>query len=194
MEELAVDVVERPVLGRDLEPPRQVGRLAEQLLVPPVPEAADALRDEQAGRDAVQEARDVGPGTLRDDRAHEDPEPDAAPHPETAPPDGERPPPLVRELVPARDHVVQARPDDAGRDAPDRQPEDEVPVPAAPRPADPGDENRGADRDEQRQAVEVDRERPELDGARLGRGDGGKVVQSHSRDILPTVTSSYRKK
>ena len=42
-----VDVVDRPVLGVDLEAPRQVRRTAEELLVPPVAEAADALRDEE---------------------------------------------------------------------------------------------------------------------------------------------------
>ena len=50
VERLVVDVVDRAVLGIDLEAPRQVGRPAEQLLVPPVPEAADALRDEQRRR------------------------------------------------------------------------------------------------------------------------------------------------
>ena len=55
MEGLGVDVVDRPVLGIDLEAPGQVGRLAEELLVPPVAEATDALRDEQPRRDAVGE-------------------------------------------------------------------------------------------------------------------------------------------
>ncbi len=50
-----LDVVDRPVLGGDLEAPRKVGRLAEELLVPPVAEAADSLRDEERGRDAVRE-------------------------------------------------------------------------------------------------------------------------------------------
>ena len=108
----------------------------------------------------------LAPGALRDDRADDDAEPDAAPDAEAALPDRERPPPLVRQLVPARDHVVQARADDPERDAPDRDPEDEIPVAAAPRPADPGDDDGRRDRDEERQAVEVDGERPELERAR----------------------------
>ena len=39
---------ERPVARVDLEPPRQVGRLAEELLVPPVADPPDRLGDEQA--------------------------------------------------------------------------------------------------------------------------------------------------
>jgi hypothetical protein len=43
------------VLRVDLEPPGQVGRLAVELLVPPVAEPADALREEQPRGDAVRE-------------------------------------------------------------------------------------------------------------------------------------------
>src|SRR5262245_27548498 len=124
----ALDVVDRPVVRGDLETPGQVGRLAEELLVPPGPEAADPLRDEQPGRHAVGESRDARARPPSDDRSDDDAEADAAPHAEAALPDRERPPPLVRELVPARDDVVQARADDPERDAPDREPEDEVPI------------------------------------------------------------------
>ena len=131
------------------------------------------------GRDAVGELGDVCARALGDDHADDHPEPDPAPHAEPALPDGERPPPLVRELVPARDHVVQARPHDAGRDAPDGAAEDEVPVAAPPRPADARDDDRCGDRDEERQPVEMDRERPELDRARVGRRDGSEYRRRH---------------
>src|SRR5262245_1076579 len=146
----ALDVVDRPVVRGDLEAPRQVGRLAEELLVPPVPEAADPLRDEQRRRHAVRKSGDARAGAPGDDRPDQDAEPDASPHAEAALPDRERPPPLVRELVPARDHVVQPGADDPERDAPDGEPEDEVPVAPAARPADPRDDDRRDDRDEQR--------------------------------------------
>ena len=132
-------MVDRPVLGSDLETPRKVGRAAEELLVPPVAEAADPLRDEKRGRDAVGELRDGDARAPRDDRPDDTAEPDPAPDAEAALPDRERPPPLVRQLVPARDDVVEPRADDSGGDAPHRDAEDEIPVAAAPRPADSGD-------------------------------------------------------
>src|ERR687884_152521 len=66
----------------------------------------------------------------------------AAPHAEPALPDGERPPPRAGHLVPAREVVVRARADDAERDAPDGDAEDEVPVAPQPPPANAG--QRGA--------------------------------------------------
>src|ERR687891_2545119 len=45
-----VEVLLGPVLDVDLKAPREVGRLTEELLVPPVPEATDPLRDEQSRR------------------------------------------------------------------------------------------------------------------------------------------------
>jgi hypothetical protein len=53
VERRVVEILEGSVLRVDLQSPRQVGRLAEELLVPPVAEAADALRDEEARRQAV---------------------------------------------------------------------------------------------------------------------------------------------
>ena len=65
--------------------------------------------------------------------------------------------------------VVEPRADDSRGDAPDGDAKDEIPVAAAPRPADSRDRDRGRDGHQQSQTVEVDRERPELDRARLGR-------------------------
>src|SRR5262245_66040719 len=133
MERRAIDVLDRAVLRVDLEPPRQIRGLAEQFLVPPVAEAADALRDEERRSDAVGQACNGRARAMRDDRTDEAAEADPAPDSETALPDRDRSPPVVGELVPARHDVVEARADDPRRDAPDGDAEDEIPVPATPR-------------------------------------------------------------
>ena len=92
VEGLRLDVLDRPVVDRDLEAPGQVGRLAEELLVPPVAEAADPLRDEERRRGAVRELGDARAGPLGDDRADDRPEADPAPDAEAALPDRERAP------------------------------------------------------------------------------------------------------
>ena len=60
---------ERRVVGLDLEAPGQVGRQAEELVVEPVAEPADGLRDEQAGRERVGERpeADAGEAAADDD-------------------------------------------------------------------------------------------------------------------------------
>ena len=168
MERLGADVVDRPVLGVDLEPPgRSVGppksSWFHQLPKRPIPARRGALapRSRRASRRMRRNAsRRSRPRGSRDR---------CRPKRRGRPSRSRTVPPLVGQLVPARDHVVQARADDAGSHTPHRDAEDEIPVSAAPGPADPRDRDRGRDRDEQRQPVEVDRERPELDRARLGR-------------------------
>src|SRR5205814_8957498 len=87
--ELRVRLVPRNAVHEvDLQAPRQARRLAVQLLVPPVAPAADALREEQAGRNGVHEALDAVPGAAHDDGACERAEEDPAPHAEAALPDG----------------------------------------------------------------------------------------------------------
>ena len=83
------------------------------------------------------------------------------------------PPPVVGHLVPARDVVVEARADDPERDTPDGDAQDEVPVAAEPRPANPGQPDARRDREQQHQAVHVDVQRPDVDDAGRRRGDGG---------------------
>src|SRR5206468_10191786 len=139
------EVLHRPMRGIDLEAPRQVGRLAEELLVPPVAEPADALSDEQPRCDAVHEQPDVRAGTLGHDSADEHAEGDAAPDAEPTPPDREGPPPGIGHLVPARGQVVQAGADDAARNAPHREPEDEIPVAATRHPTASGDPDAAGD-------------------------------------------------
>src|SRR5512144_1696870 len=124
MERLVLDVVDRAVLGVDLEAPGKVGGLAEELLVPPVAEASDALCDEKPRGDAVRELRHGDAGAARDDRADDGTEANPAPDAEAALPDREGAPPLVGQLVPARDDVVEAGSDDPERDARNRDAQD----------------------------------------------------------------------
>src|SRR5215213_3306288 len=185
MESRFVEVRERPALGVDLEPPRQVGRLSEELLVPPVPEAADPLREEEAGRGGVQKREHRHPGATQDDRAGDAAEEDASPDAEPALPDGKDAAPLrIGNLAPRRQVVVEPRTDDAGGDAPDGNAEDEVPVAALASPAQPGEADARDDRDQQREAVHVDCQRPEVDGTLAGRRDR-RDQRGHRQGILP---------
>src|SRR5262249_7192603 len=113
-------------LAVDLERPRQRRVLSVELLVPVVAPAAGPLRKQEAGRDRVHHQPHAVPRAPDDPRTDGDAERDRAPDPEAARPDGERPVPVRvdrRVLVPARDVVVEARADDAGDYAPDRDAE-----------------------------------------------------------------------
>ena len=183
MEGRVLGVVRDPVVEVDLQAPRQVGRLAVELLVEPVAPAPDSLREEEAGRDRVGEVPHARARAPDDDPAGDAPEQDPAPDAEPALPDGEDPLPLrVRDLVPARDVVVRASADDPERDAPDRDPQHEIPIAAAPHPAHAGQPDTARDREQQHQAVHVDRHRPDVDRAGVRRRDGR---EDHGLDILP---------
>src|SRR6185437_9307513 len=101
------------------------------------------------------------------DPAGERAEQDAAPDAEAALPDLEDPLPLrVRDLVPGGEVVVGARADDAEGDPPDGDADDEVGIAAHPLPAVGGEPDAREDRDEERQPVEMDVQRAEIDDAR----------------------------
>src|SRR5438105_14556052 len=161
----------RPVRGRDLQPPRQRGRLPEQLLVPVVADPADSLREQEAGRDRVHHQPPAVPRAADDHGAGRHPERDPAPDAEPALPDRERAPPVVRYLVPARDVVVEPRADDPEPDAPDGDAEDQIPIPAPADPARAGQPDAGHDAEQQHQAVHVDRQRADVDDAGVRGGD-----------------------
>ncbi len=115
---------ERRVARLDLQTPRQVGREAEQLVVEPVADASDGLRDEESGREGVGErpepqARDPAADEHADCAADERAEDGVA-----ALPDREDLPPLLAgEVVGGvREHVVEPRADDAER----HRPQDDV--------------------------------------------------------------------
>jgi hypothetical protein len=61
VERLVEEVLVRAARGVDFEPPRPAGRLAEELLVPPVADASDRLRDEKPGRAASSSAVTLAP-------------------------------------------------------------------------------------------------------------------------------------
>src|SRR5207253_8034315 len=123
-------------------------RLAEQLLVEPVPPAADSLREQQPRRDRVHHQPHALPAPPDDPRADEAAERDSAPDAEASLPDGEGPPPMLRHLVPTGDVVVRARADDPERDAPDSDPEDQIPVAAPANPAVTGEGDATRDREQ----------------------------------------------
>src|SRR5262249_34003520 len=151
----------------DLQPPEQRRRLAVELLVEPVAPTPDPLREQQARRDRVHEQADAVPRAVNDPSASEDAEEDPAPDAEAALPDGERRPPRVDrlDLAPAGDVVVEPGADDAERDAPDCDTEDEVPVAAPLHPPVAGQRDARGDREQQHHTVEVDRERTDVYGA-----------------------------
>src|SRR3954453_21175181 len=170
----------------DLQSPRPTRRLAEELLVEPVAPAADALREQQPGRDGVHEQPHAVAGAADDPRAGEDAEEDPAPDAEAALPDRERRPPRVDrlDLAPARDVVVEPRTEDAEGDAPHRDAEHEIPVAAPLHPPVPRQQQACRDREQQHDAVEVDRERADVDRAGVRRGNAGE--EGHRQRILPT--------
>src|SRR5206468_7580060 len=110
----------------DLQAPRKARRPAEQLLVEVVADPADRLRDEDRRGGRVQHPGDIRPPPSQDPDPDDHPPGDAPPAPQAALPDRERPPPGVRHLVPARDHVVEPPTDDPGRKAPQRTLLDEL--------------------------------------------------------------------
>src|SRR5215218_6556695 len=131
LERGVVLIARDPVLEVDLHAPGLVGRLAVELLVPPVPPAADPLREQQPWRDGVHEVPHAGALAADDDRADEASEQDPAPDAETALPDREDPFPLrAGDLAPVRDVVVGAGADDPGGHPPDRDLQHEIPVAA----------------------------------------------------------------
>jgi hypothetical protein len=70
--------------------------------------------------------------------------------------------------------VIGTGTDDACSHTPHRAAEDEIPVTALCQPPTARDEDRDADRREQGEAVEVDRERPEVERPRRWRWDRGE--------------------
>src|SRR5262249_30881547 len=160
------------VNGLGLVAPRQVRRVAVELLVPPVADAADPLREQEARGRGVHERGAADARPADDDDRGDRPEEDPAPDPEAAMPDLEDALPLRRRhLVPRGEVVVEARADDAEADGPDGDPDDEVGVPTRTLPPAAREPERGEDGDEERQAVEVDRERPDVDDPARRRGD-----------------------
>lgn len=158
----------RPV---DPEPPRKAGRPPEQLLVEPVPDTADGLREEQAWCRGVEEARDVGAPPPKHPDTGERPAGDAAPDAEAAVPNGERSPPRVRRLLPAGREKVETPAEDPGREAPQRHLVHERPLTTLLLPAMRDQGDRGDECEQVCETVCVDEERPEAETALAGTAE-----------------------
>jgi hypothetical protein len=147
----------------DLQAPRQRRRPAEELLVEVVPDPPDRLGDKQARCGGVEESRDVRPAPVKDPdpggRAGRDPAPDA----QAAVPDGERPPPAVRGLIPARDQEVEATADETRREPPQRHFAHELAVATLPLPAALDDRHGHDHRHHVTEAIDVYEQGAEVD-------------------------------
>ena len=167
----------------DLQPPRQVGGPAEELLVEVVAEPPDALGDQDPGRRGVHHRQHARAAAVRDVRAGQDAEEHAAPDPQAALPDAIGRVPLVAELVVAGDVVVEPGADQAGEHRPERDLEDEVRVAAHRRPAAHGDPGRDHDPGQQAERVEADVERPDVEVAHRRGRDAREDVGAHGPTI-----------
>ena len=116
-------------------------------------------------------------------RARGDPAPDAQP----ALPDGERPPPVRRDFVPAGGEEVEAAADQAGGEAPQRDVVDELARAALGLPAARRDHHRGRDREHVHQTVHVDEQRPDVKAVERRAGEEGEW-----REMRNFASGAYR--
>ncbi len=151
--------------GVDLEPPRQRRRRPEELLVEPVAQPTDRLRDEEPGRDGVRERREADALTARADPRADRTECDRAPDAEPALPDVQRRhrvSPGAEVRVRGGDDVIEPPTDDAERHRPVDDRQDLVGVAATLDPAPVGEGDGDEDADDDRQGVRAQREGPEV--------------------------------
>ncbi len=160
-----------PVGRVDLESPREARGASEELLVEVVAHATDGLGDEQAGGGGVHEGDGVGVAAAQHPQPGECPAGDAAPDAEAALPDRNRPPPMVRHLVPARRQVVEAPADQPRRKAPQGDLVHEVALTAAALPAARRQGDRRGHGDDVRQAIGVHEDRAEVKAVRRRAGE-----------------------
>ncbi len=179
VQEPRVVVARHPAVrrGRDVQGPRQVGRLAVQLLVEPVAPAADGLREGDAGRDGVgvggqrdATATAADPGADRSER-------DRAPDAEAALPDLEGVHPVTAlaevQLV-VRDHVVEAAAEQSERHGPDSDVGHRADPPATGDPAFVAEPDGYEDADDDAERVATQRDGTEVDHPARRAGNVGK--------------------
>ena len=159
----------------DLQAPRQVGRAAVQLVVEPVAEAADGLRERDAGGGRVGEVEEADPGPAAADPGAERAERDGAPDAEAALPDlqrVERVAALAQVGLGRGDDVVDPAADDAERHGPGRDVEDLTRlVPRAATSRRPVSQTATTMPSEDAQGVHPDRQRAEVEDPDGGAGD-----------------------
>src|SRR5665647_628595 len=167
----------------DPQPPREVGRRAEELLVEPVPEPADGLGDQQGRRGRVREAGEPHVRTPSADPRPHRAKGDGAPDAQAALPDRER---LHR--VAARpevrgrggQHVVKASADDAEGHRPEGDLQHRVGLATAGHPPAGGDPERHDDPGHDRQRVGPHRQRAQVPH-RLGRAGDDRGQHCYHR-------------
>src|SRR6516164_7563070 len=176
------EVTGRPGAWRDVQPPRQARRPAEQLLVEVVADTPDRLRDQQRGRDGVGEQPRVRACPAHPPDARGRAERDAAPDPQSPVPDGEDPVPVVRDVLGGGDVEVDAAADDAGRHRPQGNIPDQARITAHALPAALGDEDRERNPDHIHQPVVVDVQRAKMEAV---GGRTGDMHESESSRLRP---------
>jgi len=195
-----------PVLGRqlgdsvragDLQPPRQLGRAAEQLLVEVVADPADRLGAQQPWGDDVHEQSQLRPreSLVGDVQAGRGAGGDPAPDPEPALPDRERTPPVIGDLTRGRDQEIDPPADQAGGKAPHRDLVTEIRVAAHPLPAPAGDHDRRDHGEHVGDSIRVEEERADAESVR-GRarderqGHHGPSNRGTTRSLMVASTAS----
>ena len=109
----------RQVFVVDLQTPRQRGGATKELLVEPVAEATNRLRQRQGGRHRSQRVGHRQSAATSDVEPDHDTECDATPDAEAALPDLEHVAEAPVETFPIGDHVIDACADDTGGHRPD---------------------------------------------------------------------------
>jgi len=164
-------VTRRPVGQRDRQPPRQVSRTAEQLLVEVVPDPPDPLGDQQGRRDRVHEQRHIPAVPAHPPRADRGRHRDRAPDPQPAVPHREHAIPDVRDVHRRGDVEVDPPADDSRRDPPQGDIPDQIGITARRPPPATGDDDRRRDAHQVHQRVHMDEQRADMETADRRTGD-----------------------
>ena len=181
MEGRVFQVLGRAVGRVDLEPPGQVRRPAEELLIGVVAEAPDRLGERRPGRRAVQDHEQRDAVAARTDGGADGAAENRAVDAEAALLDPRDVAQVPRERRPVGDDVVEARSHDAERHRPDRDLAGQRRIAPAQRQLLPRDEDGDDDADRQQDAVPAGCQRAQMEDERVGRArDRG---QQHASKI-----------
>ena len=165
-----------------LERPRQVGRLAEQLLVEPVAPPSDRLRQRHGRRSAVEQRKDRHLAAPCRPHRRQGAGEQTAGDAEAALPDLDDPTGVVGERVPRCGDVVEAGADDAGDHAPHADGAGVVACACAPGFEPTAEQpHTGHHAEGDHQPIGMDRERADLERAVRGARDAGGPDHSPPR-------------
>src|SRR5262249_36307440 len=118
VEEVELRVAERAMLGRDVELPRQIGRSAEGFFVEEIPPSADGLPEHHRWRGDVEPAQNRNPPAVREPRADQRPDDEAAVHRESTSPHRDDLRRMAAVVVPVEDALVEPRARESRQDRP----------------------------------------------------------------------------